>query len=254
MNLIAWNCQGLGVALTARNLKEECFRKKPHLVFLMETKQKARYVRKLRRRCGFDEEWIVDPVGRSGGLALWWSNVLTVNILFSSVNIIHTSVMSAAFSTPTYITFIYGPTDDGDRMLCWQEVRRISNNIRTSWLCLGDFNDIMSQDEKCGGVPRAWKRIWNFKSFVTHCELEDLGYNGSWFTWCNNRDSPDTIYECIDRALGNLQLREQFPSLQVFNIDPARASDHHLLFIQCQYENYKENRPFRFEAAWASHA
>ncbi|KAK4282423.1 hypothetical protein QN277_013802 [Acacia crassicarpa] len=170
----------------------------------METKQKMRYVRKLRCRCGFTEEWIVDPVGKSGGLALWWSEVLTVNILFSSANIIHTSVMSTELSTPSYITFIYGPTDDGDRTLCWQEVRRISNNITTSWLCLGDFNDILSQEEKCGGLPRAWRRILNFKSFVADCQLEDLGYNGPCFTWCNNRDSPDTIHERIDRALGNL--------------------------------------------------
>ncbi|KAK4259810.1 hypothetical protein QN277_006104 [Acacia crassicarpa] len=191
------------------------------------------YVRKLRRRCGFTDEWMVDPVGKSGGLALWWSDVLTVNILFSSANIIHTSVMSAELTTPAYITFIYGPTDDGDRMLCWQEVRQISNNISTSWLCLGDFNDILSQEEKCGGLPRAWRRILNFKTIVADCQLEDLGYNGPSFTWCNNRDSPDTIHERIDKALGNLQLRQEFPSLQVFNIDPARASDHHLLFVQC---------------------
>ncbi|KAK4279410.1 hypothetical protein QN277_011196 [Acacia crassicarpa] len=182
MNLIAWNCQGLGVALTARNLKEECFRRKPHLVFLMETKQKARVVRKIRRRCGFVEEWLVDPVGTSSGLALWWSEELTVNILFSSSNIIHTSVMSTSLSTPAYITFIHAPTDEGDRLLCWQEVRRIKNSIMTSWLCMGDFNDILAQDEKCGGLPKAWRKILNFKCFVEDCELEDLGFNGPCFT------------------------------------------------------------------------
>ncbi|KAK4259188.1 hypothetical protein QN277_005544 [Acacia crassicarpa] len=218
----------------------------------METKQKASVVRKVRRRCGFTEEWIVNPVGRSGGLALWWSDVVTVNILFSSSNIIHTSVMSEALSTPSYITFIYGPTDEAERLLCWEEVRRISNNIRTSWLCLGDFNDILFQHEKCGGRPRAWRKILNFKCFVADCELEDLGYNGPIFTWCNNRDYPETIHERIDRALGNLQLREQLPCLQVFNVVPA-GSDHHFLFIQCQYEKRQQSRTFRFESAWVSH-
>ncbi|KAK4266414.1 hypothetical protein QN277_027340 [Acacia crassicarpa] len=231
MNLLAWNCQGLGVALTARNLKEECFRKKPHLVFLMETKQKASYVRKIRRRCGFTEEWIVNPVGKSGGRALWWSDTIMVNILFSSSNIIHTSMMFDTFSTPSYISFIYGPTDEADRRLCWQEVRIIRNYIRESWLCLRDFNDILSQSEKCGGQPRAWRKILNFKSFVADCELEDLGFDGPCFTWCNNRESLDIIYERLDKALGNLQLRELFPTLQVLNIDPAGSSDHHLLFI-----------------------
>ncbi|KAK4274590.1 hypothetical protein QN277_017787 [Acacia crassicarpa] len=219
----------------------------------METKQKASYVRKVRRRCGFDEEWMVNPVGRSGGLTLWWSNVLIVNILFSSSNIIHTSVMSSTLSTPSYITFIYGPTDEEERRLCWEEVRKISNNIRASWLYLDDFNDILAQDEKRGGLPRLWRKILNFKSFVSDCGLEDLGFNGPMFTWCNNHDNPDTISERIDRALGNIQLREEFPNLQVFNIDPARSSDHHLLFIQCQYENHKSKKPFRFEAVWASH-
>ncbi|KAK4269716.1 hypothetical protein QN277_022838 [Acacia crassicarpa] len=199
----------------------------------METKQKASYVRKIKRRCGFNEEWIVNLIGRSGGLALWWSDAITVNILFSSANVIHTSVISDVLSTPSYISFIYGPTDDADRMLCWQEVRRISNAIRKPWLCLGDFNDILSQTEKWGGQPRAWRRIRNFKCFVSDCELEDLGFHGPSFTWCNNRDSPDTVYEHLDRALGNLQLRELFPTLQVFNVDPAKSSNHHLLFIQC---------------------
>ncbi|KAK4260996.1 hypothetical protein QN277_004052 [Acacia crassicarpa] len=84
----------------------------------METKQKAKVVRKVRRKCGFNEDWIVNPVGKSGGLALWWSDGLIVNILSSSSNIIHTSVSSGTFSTPAYITF-YGPTDEGDRLLCW---------------------------------------------------------------------------------------------------------------------------------------
>ncbi|KAK4255476.1 hypothetical protein QN277_008474 [Acacia crassicarpa] len=218
----------------------------------METKQKAKVVRKVRRRCGFDEDWIVNPIGKSGGLALWWTDSLIVNILFSSSNIIHTSVKSDTFSTLAYITFIYGPNDDGDKMLCWQEIRRISNNIGNTWICIGDFNDILAQHEKSGGRPHPWRRILNFKCLMADCELKDLGYNGPIFTWCNNRDYPDTIHERIDRAFGNLQLREMFPSLQVFNVPPA-GSDHHLLFVSFRHENRHHNRIFRFESAWVLH-
>ena len=132
MNILAWNCQGLGVALTARNLKQECFRKKPHMVFLMETKQKPRYMRKLRRRCGFNEEWLVDPVGLSGGLTIWWVDTIQVNILFSSSNILHTRIDSGDLASPSYITFIYGPPNEEERSLCWQEVRRIGSYIDES--------------------------------------------------------------------------------------------------------------------------
>ncbi|KAK4263788.1 hypothetical protein QN277_029159 [Acacia crassicarpa] len=118
MNILAWNCQSLGVAVTARNLKEDCFRKKPQLVFLMETKQKARYLRKLRRRCGFYKEWIVDPISISGGLAVWWKENVKVSILFSSINIIHARIESDDLECPSYISFVYGPPCEEDRKLC----------------------------------------------------------------------------------------------------------------------------------------
>ncbi|KAK4270612.1 hypothetical protein QN277_019396 [Acacia crassicarpa] len=150
MNILAWNCQGLGAALTVQNLKEVCFRKKPQLVFVMESKQKARVVRKIRRRCGFTQEWIVDPIGYSGGLALWWSEDITVNILFSSQNIIHTSILSGNFDTPDYVSFIYSPPGEEERNMCWQEIRRIGRNISGSWLCLGDFTIFYPKTRRVG--------------------------------------------------------------------------------------------------------
>ena len=99
----------------------------------------------------------MDPVGVSGALALWWVDTIQVNILFSSPHILHTRINSGDLASPTYITFIYGPTDEGLRSLCWQEVRRIGRNIDESWLCLRDFNDILSQSEKSGGRDRAWR-------------------------------------------------------------------------------------------------
>ena len=155
MNILSWNCQGIGVALTVRNLKEECLRIKPQLVFLMETKQKKRTVRKARRKCGFTEDWLVDPIGIGGGLALWWTDDVIVNILFSSSNIIHTSITSARFETPSYITFICGPPKERERNLCWHEVRHIARGIESSWMCIGDFNDILAQEEKEGGKPKS---------------------------------------------------------------------------------------------------
>ena len=253
MNLLSWNCQGLGAALTVHNLKEECLRIKPQLVFLMETKQKSRRVRKVRRKCCFSEEWIVEPNGKSGGLALWWSEELTVNILFSSKNIIHTSLSATNFDTPFYVTFIYGPPDEHDRNLCWNEIRRIARGINNSWLCLGDFNDIILQDEKMGGNPRAMRKILNFQCFVADCELMDLGYNGYRFTWCNNREGENIIRERIDRAFGNIHLREMFPHMQVFNVDPS-GSDHHLLHVNCCYKGVKKARSFRFEPMWVKHS
>ena len=144
MNLLSWNCQGLGVSLTDKKLKDECLKNKPHIVFLMETKQKNSYVTKIRKKCNFTNEWLVTPTGLSGGLALWWNDDLIVNILSSTTNVIHTSVSGSNFEVPNYLTFVYGPTDEGDRLICWDYITNIANHINQSWMCIGDFNDIAS--------------------------------------------------------------------------------------------------------------
>lgn len=41
---------------------------------------------------GFNNGSLVDPVGRAGGLALWWSHLVDVSIIESSKNIIDTYV------------------------------------------------------------------------------------------------------------------------------------------------------------------
>ena len=74
------------------------------------------------------------------------------------------------------------------RNLCWDEIIRISRGISESWLCVGDFNDILRQDEKVGGNLRPMRKILNFQKFVADCELLDLGFNGYQFTWCNRRE------------------------------------------------------------------
>lgn len=117
MNILSWNCQGIGVALSVHNLKEECLRNKPQLVFIMETKQKRRIVHKARKKCGFDEEWIVDPIAIGGGLALWWIEDVNVNILFSSPNIVHTRISALSCETSSYVTFIYGPPKDREKFV-----------------------------------------------------------------------------------------------------------------------------------------
>ena len=61
-----------------------------------------------------------------------------------------------------------------------------------------------------------------------------------------------TIRERIDRAMGNISLREGFPNLEIFHIDP-QGSDHHILLVNFCYTKSKKVREFKFEARWAKH-
>lgn len=56
------------------------------------------------------------------------------------------------------------------------------------WVCAGDFNEILDASEKLGGSLRNQSLIDNFRLALDDCRLQDLGYLGLAFTWCNKRE------------------------------------------------------------------
>ena len=55
------------------------------------------------------------------------------------------------------------------------------------WVCLGDFNEILSSNEKNRGIPRQVTPMLAFRHTLLHCGLVDLGSKGYYFTWRNGR-------------------------------------------------------------------
>lgn len=70
MNLMAWNCRGLGGPSTVSQLKESLRFFKPELSFVCETKRMKGFVGTVCRKG--DRWYIVELVGRSGGLLVGW--------------------------------------------------------------------------------------------------------------------------------------------------------------------------------------
>ena len=54
--------------------------KKPDLVFLMETKLRRNTMEKVRSKLGFPNMFVVDCIGRSGGLGLLWRAEVNVEV------------------------------------------------------------------------------------------------------------------------------------------------------------------------------
>lgn len=69
------------------------------------------------------------------------------------------------------------------------------------WMVCGDLNEIMDRREKWGGNDRLDRQMDEFKETIHSCALKDLGFKGPKFTWCNNWEGVDRIYERLDRVL-----------------------------------------------------
>ncbi|GLT59791.1 hypothetical protein SLA2020_325910 [Shorea laevis] len=73
ITILAWNCRGLGNPATLTKFKKISRTQKPQLMFLSETKQNTAEMERIRLEVGFSNCFGVDSVGRSGGLAVLWT-------------------------------------------------------------------------------------------------------------------------------------------------------------------------------------
>ena len=48
-------------------------------------------------------------------------------------------------------------------------------NVSLPWVLLGDFNDMLSDEEKLGGLPVNRTHISAFRNYMDKCGLMDLG-------------------------------------------------------------------------------
>ncbi|KAL0459962.1 UNVERIFIED_CONTAM: putative mitochondrial protein [Sesamum latifolium] len=147
----------------------------------------------------------------------------------------------------------YGEPDSSKRTDFWRLVRRLHSQSDRSWLCAGDFNEILGHSEKEGGPLKAEWQIRNFRECLTDCALHYLGYQGSIFTWCNNQQEPHTVQERLDRACANAAWSLAFPEVCVRHL-ASPYSDHSPLLIELRprvrWNLSGSRRHFRFEAAW----
>lgn len=70
-----------------------------------------------------------------------------------------------------------------------------------------------------------------FRDAINRCNLRDIGYNGSTFTWRRRLGSPGWVQERLDRALVSTNWVGMLPCSKVFHI-ASSTSDHSILLLK----------------------
>ena len=129
----------------------------------------------------------------------------------------------------------------------WNNLISFSNNVHLPWLVLGDFNEVTFAHEKIGGNKPKEHKMRLYRETMDSCNLRDLGFIGSKFTWFNKRKK-QPIFERLDRCWASPSWIMEFPNAIANNL-PRLTSDHNPILLALNHTNQNRNnvKYFKYE-------
>ena len=194
-----WNCQGVGSPLTVPHLREVYNLSSPNLVFLSETKNMKPVIDRLTRVLNCNGNVTVEAMNKAGGMALLWSQDTNILEMYKSAFTIEAKLEDPDTQVSWWFSGIYASCDHMSRKEQWRVLRNRRNLWGPRYIIAGDFNDILSNDEKWGGVLREERSFRDFRDFIDQNSLIDIGFEGQPWTWSNHWDNEGEVRQRLDR-------------------------------------------------------
>ena len=95
-----------------------------------------------------------------------------------------------------------------------------------AWCVMGDFNTVLYPEDRQGGMAVKDFEIKPFAECIAQCHLQEMKYQGSYYTWTNN-----TVQTRIDRVFINVMWYDQFDYSHVTYL-PRALSDHSPMLLE----------------------
>ena len=131
---------------------------------------------------GYNGCLAVNCEGKSGGLVLFWPMELYVSLQsLCRPNFIDVHVKLESGDL-WRVTFVYGEPKTEQRHIFWDRLRFLKAQWDGPWLCIGDFNEVLSSDEHLGASDRGEAQMRLFRECLEDCQLVDLGFCGPKYT------------------------------------------------------------------------
>lgn len=119
-------------------------------MFLCETLSLSFKIEEIRIHLRYDCVFSVNCVGRSGGLCILWNFASLCSITSYSQNYIDMNVSSPDGNW--HLTGFYSFPEVSRRKDSWDSLQTLANVSNDVWLVIGNFNNILTSNEKKGVV------------------------------------------------------------------------------------------------------
>ena len=122
MKILSWNCRELRNQPAIDVLSQLVREKAPKILFLMEIKQSMEEMRQLQAD-------------------------LPYCCMLATLNHIDALILTDP-QTPQRLTGFYGWLEEQNKLESWRLLRHLHSRSLVPWICCGDFNEILSLEEK----------------------------------------------------------------------------------------------------------
>ncbi|KAL9230760.1 hypothetical protein vseg_006071 [Gypsophila vaccaria] len=154
---------------------------------------------------------------------VWRPEAYHVQFLEYNAQYIHLKVENLARRQSFFYTVVYAFNSAQDRLPLWNHLRKLASMVSGPWAIGGDFNCVLSADEKVGGnLPMG---IEQFRRCIADCGMLDVHSVGAFYTWNNRQKAADRVYSKLDRFLINKEWSDCFPDAYAHFL-PEGVSDH----------------------------
>lgn len=178
-----------------------------------------------------EELFVVNGIGKGGGLALFWDENINVEILSYSQRHIDTIIRGLDDLPSWRCTFVYGEPRVQDRHLMWELIRSIKNWCGAPWMMMGDFNEAMWSFEHFSARRRAKRQMLDFHEILSHCDLHDLGFIRVPWTYNNKLQGGNNVRVRLDRAVALPSWTDRYADARVAHLTTSRSDYCPLLLL-----------------------
>ncbi|XP_015383671.1 uncharacterized protein LOC107176123 [Citrus sinensis] len=205
-------------------------RYKQAMVVVMEPQISGRKADNFIKASGFARSHRVEAIVFSCRIWLLWRDQFDVEITFNHKQFIHLKLQRNNVLI-SWITTLYASPVPIIRRELWDHLNHLATITNDLWIVGGDFNSIIFQGEKIGGLLRQ-------------------AFKGPRYTW-----SRGSLSKRLDRVVCNKAWFLQNPNASVLHL-PKVASDHRPVLIRFDQSsrNNKSPKLFRFMATWLTNS
>nr|XP_009597454.1 uncharacterized protein LOC104093421 [Nicotiana tomentosiformis] len=215
----------------------------------MEPFQKPRHLQRYRIILNMETTFS----NLNGKIWLFFNSVVEWELVTETAQQVVVRVFHHDISQHIMMTFVYAKCSSVERLELWDNLYCLACDMELPWLVGGDFNVILHEDEKIGGLPVHPPEYEDFAFCVNSCDLFDHDYKENPFTWWSGRPNSECIFKRLDRIFVILQFQNLFPTTEVEHLIKT-GSDHAPLLMTCGEQTTNFVKPFRFLNFWTKHA